>query len=141
MTPAPPLMLRALAYSRGPGTTPADGLARFDEVAEGLGAASFATAVHTQLWRRPDFRWSLSWSNAGHPPPLLIPAHGDPLFLDGTEEDLPLCVDLSLPRSTARHRRAPLPELLHGLQYLSDHRDDTAMIAFRAGSPDSPESP
>ncbi|MFB7608984.1 SpoIIE family protein phosphatase [Streptomyces gardneri] len=168
-------MLRALAYSRGPGATPADVLARFDEAAEGLGAAPFATAVHTQLRRLPDLRWHVSWSNAGHPPPLLIPAHGDPLFLDGTQEDLPLCVDLSVPRSThtrvlgagdtlllytdglvetptapfadgqrrlaraaARHRRAALPELLHGLQSLSDHRDDTAMIAFRADPPESP---
>ncbi|MFE2555910.1 SpoIIE family protein phosphatase [Streptomyces sp. NPDC059352] len=175
-------MLRALAYSRGPGTAPADVLARFDEVAEGLGAAPFATAVHTHLRRLPDLRWSLTWSNAGHPPPLLIPAHGEPHFLNGTEEDLPLCVDLSVPRSThtrvletgdtlllytdglvetprasltdgqrrlvreaARHRRARLPELLHGLQCLSDHRDDTAMIAFRAdgpaGDPPAVESP
>ncbi|MEU3693568.1 SpoIIE family protein phosphatase [Streptomyces narbonensis] len=168
-------MLRALAYSRGPGATPADVLARFDEAAEGLGAAPFATAVHTQLRRLPDLRWHLSWSNAGHPPPLLIPADGDPLFLDGTQEDLPLCVDLSVPRSThtrvlgtgdtlllytdglvetaaapltdgqrrlssaaARHRGAALPELLQGLQSLSDHRDDTAMIAFRADPPESP---
>ncbi|MFF8840952.1 SpoIIE family protein phosphatase [Streptomyces sp. NPDC015130] len=168
-------MLRALAYSRAPIDTPADVLGRFDEAAEGLGAASFATAVLTQLRRLPDRRWRLSWSNAGHPPPLLIPEHGDPLFLDGTQEDLPLCVDLSVPRSThtrvlgagdtlllytdglvetpavtladgqrrlaraaARHRRAPLAELLHCLQDLSDHRDDTAMIAFRADPAESP---
>ncbi|MFD8975669.1 MULTISPECIES: SpoIIE family protein phosphatase [unclassified Streptomyces] len=168
-------MLRALAYSRGPGATPADVLARFDEVAEGLEAAPFATAVHTQLRRLPDLRWSLSWSNAGHPPPLLIPARGDPVFLNGTEEDLPLCVDVSVSRSThtrvlgtgdtlllytdglvetprasltdgqrrlsreaARHRHAALPELLHGLQGLSDHRDDSAMIAFRADPSESP---
>ncbi|MCX5395237.1 SpoIIE family protein phosphatase [Streptomyces sp. NBC_00094] len=165
-------MLRALAYSRGSVLAPAEVLARFDEVAEGLGATPFATAVHAQLRRLPDLRWHVTWSNAGHPPPLLIPAHGDPVFLTGAEEDLPLCVDLGLPRSThsrvlgtgdtlllytdglvetpaasltdgqrrlaheaALRRQAPLPELLHGLQDLSDHRDDTAMIAFRADPP------
>lgn len=162
-------MLRALAYSCGSDAAPARVLAQFDEVAEGLDAAPFATAVHTHLRRRGDGRWQMTWSNAGHPPPLLIPAHGDPFYLSGAEEDLPLCVDPGIPRTShprvleagdtlllytdglvespevtladgqsrlageaARLRHTTLPDLLNGLLKLSDHRDDTAMIAFRA---------
>ncbi|MEU8526703.1 MULTISPECIES: SpoIIE family protein phosphatase [Streptomyces] len=162
-------MLRALAYSGGPGSGPAQVLARLDEVAEGLDAAPFTTAVHARLNRRDDGRWLLVWSNAGHPPPLLIPAHGDPYFLTGSGEDPPLCVVPGFARTAhthllepgdalllhtdglietpiaslddgqrrlaaqaARHRGEPLPELLERLQEISDHRDDTAMIVFRA---------
>lgn len=115
----------------------------------------------------------MTWSNAGHPPPLLIPAHGDPFYLSGAEEDLPLCVDPGIPRTShprvleagdtlllytdglvespevtlaegqlrlageaARLRHTALPDLLNGLLKLSDHRDDTAMIAFRADPPE-----
>lgn len=164
-------MLRALAYSHGPGSSPSAVLAQFDEVAEGLGAAPFATAVHAHLRRLPDGRWNMTWSNAGHPPPLLIPSHGAPVYLTGAQEDPPLCVDPRIPRTThtrvlgagdtlllytdglvetptapltdgerrladecARRRHADLPDLLDGLQRLSDHRDDTVMIAFRTGS-------
>ncbi|MEU5216673.1 SpoIIE family protein phosphatase [Streptomyces sp. NPDC020807] len=169
-------MLRALAYGHGAGATPGEVLTRFDEVSDGLGTAPFATAVLARLSRLPEEPggWRLTWSNAGHPPPLLIPAGGGPCFLvgEGEGEDLPLCVDPRGPRAShtrliaagdtlllytdglvetpnasisagqrrlaaeaARLRGAPLPELLDALQALSDHRDDTALIAFRAGRP------
>ena len=163
-------MLRALAYNSGPGAGPADVLSRLDDVANGLAQAPFTTAVHTRLTRRPGGGWRAVWSNAGHPPPLLVPARGEPRYLTGSGEDLPLCVDIGRGRATHRHtlragdtlllytdglietpaatltdgqqrlaeaasryRHLPLPELLRRLQSLSDHRDDTAMIAFRAG--------
>lgn len=161
-------MLRALAYTQAADHGPAHVLARLDEVAEGLEAAPLTTAIHAHLRRRPGGQWSMTWSNAGHPPPLLIPAHGDPAFLTGTGEDPPLCVDPKVPRTThthdltpgdtlllytdglvetptapltdgqnrlahaaSRHRDEPLAALLRRLQEVSDHRDDTAMIAFR----------
>ncbi|KOX36378.1 hypothetical protein ADL06_05090 [Streptomyces sp. NRRL F-6491] len=162
-------MLRALAWNKGPDCTPAAVLAMLDDAAEGLDVGSFTTVVHTHLRRRPDGTWRMTWSNAGHPPPLLIPARGEPRFLDGSGEDPPLCVAPAFPRTThthglapgdtllqytdglietpgtsldagqrcllraaALHRDEPLPDLLRLLQDLSDHRDDTAMIAFRA---------
>ncbi|MFF0560733.1 SpoIIE family protein phosphatase [Streptomyces sp. NPDC004266] len=84
-------MLRALAYAGGPDATPAETLARLDETAEGLATAAFATAVHATLHRRVDGTWRFTWSNAGHPPPLVIPANGDAHHLDA-QADLPLCV-------------------------------------------------
>ncbi len=161
-------MLRALAWNKGCDCTPAAVLTMLDDAAEGLDAGSFTTVVHTHLRRRPDGTWRMTWSNAGHPPPLLIPARESP-FLDGSGEDPPLGVSPTssgpptrtasppatpscstptgssrppappstpgsgaLLRAAALHRDEDLPELLRLLQDLSDHRDDTAMIAFRA---------
>ncbi|MFD4371893.1 SpoIIE family protein phosphatase [Streptomyces sp. NPDC058486] len=160
-------MLRALAYAGGPDATPDAVLDRLDQVSAGLGTAPLATALHAALRRRADGAWRLTWSNAGHPPPLVVPAHGDARFLPGAA-DPPLCVASDLLRTTHTHvllpgdtlllytdglietpsaaidegqrrlaaeatlcRRRSLPDLLRLLQGLSDHRDDTAMLAFR----------
>ncbi|MFD8015739.1 SpoIIE family protein phosphatase [Streptomyces sp. NPDC058955] len=160
-------MLRALAYAGGPEAAPDEVLARLDQVAAGLATAPLATALHATLRRGAAGTWRLTWSSAGHPPPLLVPAAGDARFLPGAA-DPPLCVASGLPRTThshvlrpgdtlllytdglietpsaaidegqrrlaaesARSRCLPLPELLRVLQDLSDHRDDTALLAFR----------
>ncbi|WP_407914062.1 SpoIIE family protein phosphatase [Kitasatospora sp. NE20-6] len=165
-------MLRALAYTCGPRAAPGGVLGRLDAAAGHLTTAPFTTAIHAHLAPRPDGTWHLSWSNAGHPPPLLLPAHGPVRHLTGTGEDLPLCVDTGTARTThhhelhpgdtlllytdglietpaasltdgqerlaraaAHHRHLPLPGLLDRLQELSDHRDDTALVAFRADTP------
>ncbi|MFB6836891.1 SpoIIE family protein phosphatase [Streptomyces sp. NPDC056361] len=171
-------MLRALAWHKGPDRTPATVLSMLDDVAEGLAGAPFTTAVHTHLRPRPDGTWHMTWSNAGHPPPLLVPAHGSPRFLTGSGEDPPLCVGPRIARTShhhtlapgdtllhytdgliesrtssladgqrrlaeaaAHHRDEPLAALLRLLDELSDHRDDTAMIAFRAGPAADPAGP
>ncbi|MEU1507452.1 SpoIIE family protein phosphatase [Kitasatospora sp. NPDC005748] len=84
-------MLRSVAYNRTHLHTPADTLAALDTAADGLGVAAFATAVHLNLTRVGD-GWRMTWSNAGHPPPLLVPASGEPRFLVTEETDVPLCV-------------------------------------------------
>ncbi|MEU9731735.1 SpoIIE family protein phosphatase [Streptomyces sp. NPDC048002] len=104
-------MLRTLAYAGGPGTTPSAVLARLDEVAEGLSTAPLATAIHATLRPRSDGDWELSWSSAGHPAPLLIPARGDAHFLSDAP-DLPLCVDPRVPRTTHTHLLRPGDTLL-----------------------------
>ena len=72
-------MLRTLAYDRsGP---PSTLLSRLDRALVGLGSGTLATAALARLTRVPEgFR--LSWSNAGHLDPLLLPAGGAPRFLD-----------------------------------------------------------
>ncbi|MER5863350.1 SpoIIE family protein phosphatase [Kitasatospora sp. NPDC002040] len=105
-------MLRALAYNHPRTVTPGNVLRRLDTVAEGLATAPFATAVHSHLTRRPDGHWNLAWSNAGHPPPLLLPAHGPPRYLTAAGADLPLCVDASTPRATHHRVLAPGDTLL-----------------------------
>ncbi|MEU3605484.1 SpoIIE family protein phosphatase [Streptomyces sp. NPDC035033] len=104
-------MLRALAYASGPGAAPADTLAHLDETAEGLETAAFATAVHATLHRRADGTWRFTWSNAGHPPPLVIPANGDAHHLDAPA-DLPLCVLPGPGRTTHTHTLGPGDTLL-----------------------------
>ncbi|GAA4839766.1 SpoIIE family protein phosphatase [Kitasatospora terrestris] len=96
-------MLRSVAYNRTHLETPAHTLAELDAAADGLGVASFATAVHVHLVRGADGGWTAAWSNAGHPPPLLVPAEGEPRLLAGEEADVPLCVAPGEPRMTHRH--------------------------------------
>ncbi|SHL42068.1 SpoIIE family protein phosphatase [Actinacidiphila paucisporea] len=105
-------MLRVIAYDRSHGNTPAESLARLDTVAEGLAIAPLVTAVHVRLERRPDGDWHAAWSNAGHPPPLLLPASGTPRFLEGDGPDLPLCVAPWMPRTTWHHELRPGDTLL-----------------------------
>jgi PAS domain S-box-containing protein len=97
-------MLRVIAYDRfyehARPYKPSHGLARLDRVTEGLDAAPLVTVVHANLTPRPDGGWHAAWSNAGHPPPLLLPAAGRPRFLRGNGPDLPLCVDSTMARHT-----------------------------------------
>ncbi|TWE21619.1 SpoIIE family protein phosphatase [Kitasatospora atroaurantiaca] len=95
-------MLRALAYNSNRPATPADILAQLDRAAEGLDVAPFVTIVLVHLVLRAD-GWHAVWANAGHPPPLLIPADGPARYLAGRRADLPLCVDPDTGRSV--HRR------------------------------------
>ncbi len=70
----PRSMLRGLAWNNGPECLPSAVLTMVEDAAEGLDIASFTTAVHARLQRRPDGAWHMTRPNAGHPPPLLIPA-------------------------------------------------------------------
>ncbi|MFD8598169.1 SpoIIE family protein phosphatase [Kitasatospora sp. NPDC059646] len=106
-------MCRGLAWNMGPGSEPGAVLAMLDDAADGLAIASFATAVHTHLRQRSDGTWWMAWSNAGHPPPLLVPAEGTPRFLTGTGEDPPLCVDPGIHRTTHTAALAPGDTLLY----------------------------
>jgi serine phosphatase RsbU (regulator of sigma subunit) len=93
-------MLRVIAYDRSRPRTPAQCLAQLDRVADGLAIAPLVTVVHVRLVPRTDGGWHAAWSNAGHPPPLLLPADGPPRYLEGAGPDLPLCVSPSHPRTT-----------------------------------------
>ncbi|WP_052489468.1 SpoIIE family protein phosphatase [Streptomyces sp. 150FB] len=73
-------MLRALAVDR-PEEEPGAILQRLDHAQAHLQLADSATAVMARLHRTGDGRWQLSWSAAGHPPPLLITADGKARYL------------------------------------------------------------
>jgi PAS domain S-box-containing protein len=92
-------MLRALAYDDA---DPAAVLTRLDRLAIDLQITSFTSLLYGRLHHDPGTaRTDLTWSNAGHPPPLLIDADGSaqPLF-DGA--GLVLGVDRHLPRRSAK---------------------------------------
>lgn len=87
-------MLRALADGTGP---PSSVVARLDDVATRLAVTHFTTLVHGHLIRDGQgtrFRWC----NAGHPPPVLVPADGPPRFLTGH-----VGLVLGVAPGTARH--------------------------------------
>lgn len=97
-------VLRALAYN-------ADGssddscaaiLSRTEQTAQGLDVNTLATAVLARVERIPDeaVRGTrvLRWSNAGHPPPLLLAPDGTSRFLDDDPVDLMLGVDVHTER-------------------------------------------
>ncbi|NEA50525.1 SpoIIE family protein phosphatase [Streptomyces sp. SID10815] len=93
-------MLRGLAYDGGPTASPAATLSRLDRVVQALDTPSLITAVHALLRPGPRDGRRLVLSNAGHPPPLLIPSDAPPRFLhDPARTDPPLCVADSVPRT------------------------------------------
>ncbi|MFI5944665.1 SpoIIE family protein phosphatase [Streptomyces uncialis] len=96
-------MLRALAYADGP-AGPAHTLSRLDHVLQGVSTAPLITALHLVLRPTANHAWSVTLSNAGHPPPLLIPAHGPPNYLHGSPApDPPLCVAPDVKRRHSTH--------------------------------------
>jgi PAS domain S-box-containing protein len=132
-------MLRVIAYDRVNAGSPADSLARLDRVADGLGIAPLVTGVHVQLTPRTGGGWHAAWSNAGHPPPLLLPVSGQPRFLQGDGPDLPLCVDPTVPRTTCHQDlrtgdtlllytdgliEVPGTDLTEGMAHLAAHAEE-----------------
>ena len=76
--------------------TPAQLLGALDRALPQLQITTLATAVLARVEQTPDqaatAMRSLRWSNAGHPPPLLVPADGSPYLLE-RPHDLLLGVD------------------------------------------------
>ncbi|WP_185994467.1 SpoIIE family protein phosphatase [Nocardioides campestrisoli] len=104
-------VLRGIAYTTG--EDPAQLLLRADRAMEGLAILSMATAVVVRLeptvapgiGERPsDLR--LSWSCAGHPPPILLTPEGEVRLLGADDGELPtpdllLGLDPQAPRTTS----------------------------------------
>ncbi|MFJ2651664.1 SpoIIE family protein phosphatase [Streptomyces sp. NPDC087420] len=74
-------MLRALAVDR-PEEDPGSILQRLDRAQAHLRLADAATVVLARLRAGKDGAWRLSWSTAGHPPPLVVSADGTTRYLD-----------------------------------------------------------
>ena len=83
-------LLRAIAVHTGDG--PADVLRGVDRAMETLGADTTATAVVARLEQNDDEKARevirMRWSNAGHPPPMVINPDGDVVELGAVESDL-----------------------------------------------------
>lgn len=99
-------LLRGVAWQSGAG--PAEVLTGLDAAMEGLQVHTFATAVVARLEnpaagtgvRPADIR--LRWSNAGHPPPMVIASDGQVIVLSGAAgggADLLLGIDPRTPRT------------------------------------------
>jgi GAF domain-containing protein len=94
-------MLRGIAYRDGAG--PAAVLTELDAAVEGLGMGTMATAAIARVEQTPEERVQgltrLRWSNAGHPPPLLIHSDGRIEELTPPRPELMLGVDPATRRS------------------------------------------
>ncbi|MEV6120550.1 SpoIIE family protein phosphatase [Streptomyces sp. NPDC052077] len=92
--------LRGLAFDSGPAASPAATLHRLDRIVQALDSPSMVTVVHAILRRREGDAWDVTLSNAGHPPPLFVPAGAPPRYLhDLAAPDPPLCVTEAFPRT------------------------------------------
>ncbi|MER6509802.1 SpoIIE family protein phosphatase [Nonomuraea sp. NPDC001636] len=74
-------MLRAYAGA-GEQDLPSAILDRLDRAVVRMAQATMATVVLARLEHTDDGRWLLRWSNAGHPPPLLVERDGRTRFLE-----------------------------------------------------------
>ncbi|WP_250030767.1 PP2C family protein-serine/threonine phosphatase [Paractinoplanes maris] len=95
-------MLRAYLVDRR--EPPSALLRRLDAANHALGEATMATAVVAFIDRAPSGGHRLRWSNAGHPPPVVIQPDGQVRALTGND------MLLGARRGTPRHTyTAPLP--------------------------------
>jgi serine phosphatase RsbU (regulator of sigma subunit) len=79
-------MLRAIASSTG--GSPAAVLSELDQVLADLGPPTLVTVAVATVDRRADGTATVCWSNAGHPPPVLLCADGRVQLLDRAPERL-----------------------------------------------------
>ncbi|MEU8294910.1 SpoIIE family protein phosphatase [Streptomyces pseudogriseolus] len=74
-------VLRAYAWAQE--EPPSAIVARLDRAAARITDVTMATLLFARMSRAEDGRWTLSWTNAGHPPPLLVTRDGEARFLTG----------------------------------------------------------
>jgi serine phosphatase RsbU (regulator of sigma subunit) len=94
-------LLRGIAYRDGVG--PAQVLSDLDAAVQGLGMRTMATAAVARVEQSPQQRdaglTTLRWSNAGHPPPLVLHTDGRVEALAAERPELMLGVDPAASRS------------------------------------------
>jgi serine phosphatase RsbU (regulator of sigma subunit) len=91
-------MLRAHAWSHQ--EPPSSIVTRLDEAATHIAEVAMATLVFGRLESDGPGRWRLRWTNAGHPPPLLVTEDGQTSFLGGAHGIL-LGTGTAMPRPDA----------------------------------------
>ncbi len=94
-------LLRGIAWHSG--SAPATVLSGLDAAMAGLQVDTTASVIVGRLEQSDDEKergvTRLRWSNAGHPPPMVINPDGSVLPLPGTDVDLLLGIDPSSPRT------------------------------------------
>lgn len=132
-------VLRALAWSGSGG--PAATLGRLDRALDELGLDTLATAVVAHLEPHGEGAgapWSLAWSSAGHPPPLLLAEGRSRLLEPGAPDGVDLMLGVA-PSTDRVDRRLEVPSgavlLLYSdglIERASEHLDDGLTRLCRA---------
>ncbi|MEU5893854.1 SpoIIE family protein phosphatase [Streptomyces sp. NPDC047461] len=92
-------MLRAFAWSH-PEAAPSTVVTRLDEAVMHIAEVPMATMIFARLTLGNDALWRLRWTNAGHPPPLLITHDGQTRYL-GEAHGILLGTGVTRPRPDA----------------------------------------
>ncbi|MGW9026133.1 PP2C family protein-serine/threonine phosphatase [Streptomyces sp. NPDC055722] len=96
-------MLRALLYEHR--TPPGAVLSQLDRTLDAITDNPVTTACLARIEPEDKGGWTLRWSTAGHPPPLLLTPDRQVRYLQ-VDPDLPLGVDITQPR---HDHTLPLP--------------------------------
>ncbi|SOD70767.1 PAS domain S-box-containing protein [Jatrophihabitans sp. GAS493] len=127
-------MLRALAWDRD--EPPSQIVKRLDRAIRDLKVSTLATMAMVRVEQDAEDEATgnrtLRWSNAGHPPPVLVHDDGTVIVLDGAPDVL-LGVDPRRPRHDHLHSAPPDSTLLLYTDGLTERRDrdlDTGQAAL-----------
>ena len=139
-------LVRGIAFRAGAG--PATVLADLDTAVHGLEMQTMATAIVARIEQTPEQRaagrTTLRWSNAGHPPPLLLHGDGRVEELSGARPELMLGVDHTARRTeSAVTVDRPATVLLYtdGLVEARDQALDDGIAALREALADLADRP
>jgi serine phosphatase RsbU (regulator of sigma subunit) len=117
-------MLRSIAWAVD--DTPAAHVSRLDRAMRDLDVDGMASLVYARVepGPDPDGGRTLLWTNAGHPPPILVNADGSVQFLDDGTPDLLVGVAPTTTRVDHRTRIAPGATLLLYTDGLAERRGE-----------------
>ncbi|WP_112470686.1 PP2C family protein-serine/threonine phosphatase [Streptomyces triticisoli] len=122
-------MLRVLAFDRcGPPSLIVD---RLDRALTAFGDPPAATLLLARIEQRPGTGHAMCWTNAGHPPPLLVTADGTVHCLAPEAHGIPVGVDPALPRPDHTHPLPPGSTLLLFTDGLIERRDQDIDVGLR----------
>jgi serine phosphatase RsbU (regulator of sigma subunit) len=115
-------MLRQSAWDH-PAGPPSLILRAFETASLGLELAATGSAVVGHLCRTPAGRWSMTWTNAGHPPPVLLLPDGTSELLSDHDALFGFRLTASLPRRDHRRDLPPGATLFLYTDGLVERRD------------------